>query len=164
MIYLIGAYILLTISYSFIKKNNTYLSFTNGVKDGIKIVINMFSILLVFSFCIICIENCGIINYLNVKYNNSGIINIFVQMIVRPLSNGSSYALLMSIYDKYGVNSFYGFLSTFIHSSCDTMFYIITIYSSYSKVKLGYKSFVLGLCTILFSYTIIFIFTYLFFK
>ncbi len=164
MIYIIGLYFLLTISYSIIKKNNTYLSFSTGVKDGIKIVVNMFSILLVFSFCITCIENCGIINYLSIKYNNSGIINIIIQMIVRPLSNGSSYALLMSIYDKYGINSFNGFLSTFIHSTCDTMFYIITIYSSYSKVKLGLKPFIYGIATIIFCYVLIFIFCYIFFK
>jgi len=163
MIYIIGVYFLLTILYSIFKKNNTYLSFTNGVKDGLKIVINMFSILLVFSFCITCIENCGIINYLSIKFNNSGLINIFLQMIVRPLSNGSSYALLMNIYDKYGINSFYGYLSTFIHSTCDTMFYIITIYSSYSKIKLGIKPFIFGLITILFCYALIFISCYIFF-
>lgn len=164
MIYIIGLYILITISYSVIKKNNTYLSFTNGVKEGINIVINMFSVLVVFSICITCIENCGIINYLSIKYNNSGIINIIIQMIVRPLSNGSSYALLMSIYDKYGINSFYGFLSTFIHSTCDTLFYIITIYSSYSKVKLGIKPFIYGTITILFCYSLIFILCYILFK
>jgi len=164
MIYVIGIYILLTIIYSIIKKNNTYLSFSNGVKEGINIVINMFSILIVFSVCITCIENCGIINYLSIKYNNSGIINIIIQMIVRPLSNGSSYALLMAVYDKYGVNSFYGFLSTFIHSTCDTMFYIITIYSSYSKVKLGIKPFIYGLITILFCYSLIFFICFFFFK
>lgn len=164
MIYIIGLYILITISYSVIKKNNTYLSFTNGVKEGINIVINMFSVLVVFSICITCIENCGIINYLSIKYNNSGIINIIIQMIVRPLSNGSSYALLMSIYDKYGINSFYGFLSTFIHSTCDTLFYIITIYSSYSKVKLGIKPFIYGIITILFCYSLIFILCYILLK
>lgn len=164
MIYIIGTYFLFTIIYSIIKKNNTYLSFTNGVKDGIKIVINMFSILLVFSFCITCIENCGIINFLTVKYNNSAFINILLQMIVRPLSNGSSYALLMAIYDKYGINSIYGYLSTFIHSTCDTLFYIVTIYSSYSKVKLGNKTLILGLITILFSYVLIFISCFLILK
>lgn len=164
MIYIIGIYLLLTICYSAIIKNNTYLSFSNGVKDGIKIVVNMFSVLLVFSVCITCIENCGLINYLSIKYNDSGFINILLQMIIRPLSNGSSYALLMTIYNKYGVNSFYGYLSTFVHSSCDTLFYIITIYSSYSKVKLGYKPFIFGILTIIFCYLLIFIICYLFFK
>lgn len=164
MIYVIGLYILITIIFSIIKKNNVFNSFSKGIQDGIKIVLNMFSILLVFSFCITCIENCGIINYFTIKFNNSAFINILLQMIIRPLSNGSSYALLMNIYDKYGINSFYGYLSTFIHSTCDTLFYIITIYSSYSKIKLSKKTFILGLLTILFAYLLIFITCILFFK
>lgn len=164
MIYIIGFYFIFTFVYSLIKRNNPYTSFMKGIKEGIQIAINMFSILLVFSFCIKCIENCGIINYLTIKFNNSGFINIVIQMIVRPLSNGSSYALLMNIYNKYGINSFYGYLSTFIHSTCDTLFYIISIYSSYSKIKLSNNVFFIGIITIIFSYILIFFSCLLFFK
>ena len=163
MIYIISSYFILTFLYSVFTKNNTYKSFSIGVADGIKIVLNMFSVVLVFSFCITCIENCGLINFINTKYNNTGIINIILQMIIRPLSNSSSYTLLMNIYDKYGVNSLYGYLSTFIHSSCDTLFYIISVYSSYAKIKLGYKPLILGLITILFCYFLIFTCCYIFF-
>ena len=142
MIYIIGLYIFITFVFSIIKKNNTFSSFKKGVIDGINIVLNMFHILLVFSLCITCIENCGIIEYLKQKYNNSGFINIIIQIIVRPISSGSSYALLLNIYDDYGINSFYGYLSTFIHSSCDTFFYIVSIYSSYSEIiLLNFKNF-----------------------
>lgn len=164
MIYLIGFYFIFTFLFSLIKKNNPYNSFFKGIKEGIQIVINMFSILLVFSFCIKCIENCGIINYLTIKSNNSGFVNIIIQMIVRPLSNGSSYALLMNIYNKYGINSFYGYISTFIHSTCDTLFYIISIYSTYSKIKLDSKIFFIGIITIIFSYVQIFIICFFFLK
>ena len=164
MIYIIGGYILFTLIFSIIKRNNIFTSFSKGIKDGINIVLNMFHILLVFSFCITCIENCGLIDDLINKYNDTGFISIIIQMIVRPLSNGSCYALLLNIYDKYGINCFYGYLSTFIHSSCDTFFYIISVYSSYSKVKLGNKPFIYGLITIIFSYVLIFIICLLFFK
>lgn len=164
MIYIIGIYILFTIIYSIIKRNNPYKSFMIGINEGIEIVLNMFKVLIVFSFCITCLENCGIINYFTTKFNNSGIINIIIQMIIRPLSSGSSYAMLMNIYDKYGINSFYGYLSTFIHTTCDTLFYIITIYSSYSKVKLNNKPLLFGLLIIIFSYVLIFVFCILFFK
>lgn len=164
MIYIIGLYIFITFVFSIIKKNNTFSSFKKGVIDGINIVLNMFHILLVFSLCITCIENCGIIEYLKQKYNNSGFINIIIQIIVRPISSGSSYALLLNIYDDYGINSFYGYLSTFIHCSCDTFFYIVSIYSSYSKIKLSNKHFIYGILTLLFTYILIFIISYLFFK
>lgn len=164
MIYIIGIYFLITILFSIFKKNNTFKSFSNGVNDGIKIVLNMFKILLVFTFSITCLENSGLITFLTIKTNNSAFIMILIQMIIRPISNGSSYALLMNIYDTYGINSFYGYLSTFIHSTCDTMFYIITIYSSYSKIKLTKKIFLLGFSIILFTYILIFIICFIFFK
>lgn len=164
MIYITGGYILFTFFYSIIKKNNIFNSFSKGIKDGINIVLNMFQILLVFSFCITCIENCGIIQYLMNKFNNSGFILVFIQMSIRPISNGSSYAILLNIYDNYGINSFYSYLSTFIHSSCDTLFYIITIYSSYSKIKLGKKQLLYGLITLIFTYILIFIICFIFFK
>lgn len=164
MIYVIGLYILITFLFSIFKKNNTFNSFSKGINDGIRIVLNMFNILLIFSFCITCIENCGIIEYTINKYGDSGFINIFLQMIIRPVSSGSSYAILLNIYNKYGINSFYSYLSTFIHSSCDTLFYIITIYSSYSKVKLNKKPFIYGILTILFSYLIIFLICFMIFK
>ena len=164
MIYIIGIYILSTIIFSIIKKNNTFNSFKKGIKDGIEIVLNMFHILLIFSFCITCIENCGIIDYFKNKYNNSDFINILIQLIIRPLSNGSSYVILLNIYENYGINSFYGYLSTFIHSSCDTLFYIVTIYSSYAKIKLSNKHFIYGVLTILFTYLLIFFICYIFLK
>ena len=71
MIYIIGFYFIFTFVFSLIKRNNPYTSFVKGIKEGIQITINMFSILLVFSFCIKCIENCGIINYLTIKLYNS---------------------------------------------------------------------------------------------
>lgn len=164
MIYLIGFYIFFTICFSIYKKNNTFNSFKKGVIDGIQIVLNMFSILLTFSFCITCIQNCGLIEYILIKYNESGFVNILIQMIVRPLSSSSSYAIVMNIYDKYGIDSYYGYLSTLIHSSCDTLFYIITIYSSYSKVKLSKRIFILGFLLIIFNYFLVIIISSLLLK
>lgn len=162
MIYLIAFYIFFTILYSVIKKNNTFNSFTKGIKDGIQISLNMFSTLLIFTFAITCINNSGILNYFSIKCNNSAVINLVLQMIIRPLSSSSSYAILMNVYDTYGINSIYGHLSTFIHCTCDTLFYIITIYSSYCIFKENKKILIIGLSMIIFSYILIFIISYLF--
>ena len=164
MIYLIGFYIFFTLLFSVLRKNNTFNSFKNGIKDGISIVLNMFHILLIFSLCITCINNCGIIEQLNNKYNNFGFINIIIQLIIRPLSSGSSYTILLNIYKTYGIDSFYGILSTFIHSTCDTLFYIISIYSSYAKIKLSNKHLLYGVIVVIFSYILIFIICFSFFN
>lgn len=162
MIYLIASYIIIVIVYSLLKKNNSYDSFKNGVLTGLKTVINMFSSLLVFVFAINCLINCGIIEYLSKKYQESGFILIIIQMFVRPLSNASSFALLTSIYNEYGVDSFYGILSTFIHSTFDTLFYIITIYFSVTKITKYQKALWYGIIILLFNYFLVFVISFIF--
>lgn len=165
MIYLISSYFIIVIIYSILKKNNTYDSFKNGVITGFKTTINMFSSLLVFMFAINCLLNCGVINFLTKRFNNSGIILIIIQMICRPISNSSSYAILISIYDKYGVNSLYGILSTFIHSTFDTLFYVVTIYFSVTKITKYHKALLYGTIVLIFNYILVFLFTFfLFYK
>lgn len=163
MIYLISIYIIVVIIYSVIRKNNTYDSFKNGVNKGLKTIINMFSSLLVFVFAINCLLNSGLIEVLTKKYNNSGLILIVIQMFCRPLSNSSSYAILLNIYDVYGVNSFYGILSTFIHSTFDTLFYIITIYFSVTKIMKYQKALLYGLVVLIFNYILVFLVTFFLF-
>ena len=162
MIYLIASYIVIVIVYSLLKKNNSYDSFKKGVLTGLKTVINMFSALLVFVFAINCLINCGIIKFLSIKYQKSGFVLIIIQMFVRPLSNASSFALLTCIYNEYGVDSFYGILSTFIHSTFDTLFYIITIYFSVTKITKYQKVLWYGIIILLFNYFLVFVISFFF--
>ncbi len=163
MIYLISGYIVIVIIYSIIKRNNTYESFKNGALKGLKNVINMYSSLLVFMFAVTCLLNCGFIDYLKLKSNNSYLILIIIQMLIKPLSNTSSYGIMMTIYEKYGPNSFASILSTFIHSTFDTLFYIITIYMSVTQIKKYHKILTYGLILLMVNYVLVFIFCYIFF-
>ena len=95
MIYTIGGYILFTLIFSIIRRNNIFISFSKGIKDGINIVLNMFHILLVFSFCITCIENCGLIDDLINKYNNTGFISIIIQMMTMMIQNFLFLSMMM---------------------------------------------------------------------
>jgi len=72
-------------------------------------------------------------------------IDLLIQMIVRPFSSSSSLSIMMSIYEKYGVDSIYGVLSTFIHSVSDTTFYIITFYYGSIGIKPSLKLILSGL-------------------
>ena len=124
----------IVIIYGVFKKVNVYDSFINGVKEGIVSVINMFSFILTFMIAINLLSSSGIIDYfinkLNIKF-----IDLLIQMIVRPFSSSSSLSIMTSIYEKHGVDSIYGVLSTFIHSVSDTTFYIITFYYGSIGIK-----------------------------
>ena len=125
---------LIVIIYGVFKKVNVYDSFINGAKEGIVSVINMFSFILTFMIAINLLNSSGIIDYfinkLNIKF-----IDLLIQMIVRPFSSSSSLSIMTSIYEKHGVDSIYGVLSTFIHSVSDTTFYIITFYYGSIGIK-----------------------------
>ena len=124
----------IVIIYGVFKKVNVYDSFINGAKEGIVSVINMFSFILTFMIAINLLNSSGIIDYfinkLNIKF-----IDLLIQMIVRPFSSSSSLSIMTSIYEKHGVDSIYGVLSTFIHSVSDTTFYIITFYYGSIGIK-----------------------------
>lgn len=163
MSYIIAIYIILVLISSIINKNNAYLSFIKGTKEGISTVVGMYSVILVFMIAINSLINCGIIDDLKLLFNNSGIILIIIQMIIKPFSSNSSLSIMLDIYNQYGANCFISILSTFIHSSFDTFFYILSLYLGVSNTSNNKKIIIYGLFIMLFSYILIFITVYLFF-
>lgn len=155
MIYIISGYILITIIVCIFKKVDGYHSFLCGIKEGSQVVVNMFSCLFGFVFVVECLKNCGIMEDMLNLSTHSWIPEIMVQMMVRPLSAGSSMSIMMDIYDKYGVDSFPALFSTFIHASCDTFFYMVTFYFSSVGIIQNKKVIYYGLFTLGISYILI---------
>ncbi|HEY8445017.1 MAG TPA: hypothetical protein VIK94_02690 [Bacilli bacterium] len=149
--YLIGGYIFIVIIISIIKKVNGYDAFIEGVKDGTRTVVNMFSNLLGFVLVVKCIESCGIIEDLGRIVNP----NLFVQSIIRPLSASSSMAIMISNFETYGVDSDVSILSTFIHTTIDTSFYIIVLYYSSCDIKNYRYTFLMSIIIVMIAYVII---------
>ena len=104
----------------------------------------MFSFILTFMIAINLLNSSGLIDYFVNKFDIK-FIDLLIQMIVRPFSSSSSLSIMMSIYEKYGVDSIYGVLSTFIHSVSDTTFYIITFYYGSIGIKPSLKLILSGL-------------------
>ena len=139
--YFILGYIIIVIVFGLIKKVSCFNSFTSGVKEGTLTVLNMFTYILGFIFLITLIESCGILTDLETKYlANTFSPILIVQMIMRPFSGSSSLAMMIEIFENYGVDSFTGVLTTFIHTIADSTIYITVFYfasigiKKYSKV------------------------------
>ena len=62
-------------------------------------------------------------------------IEIISLAIMRPISGNATLALLNTIYTKYGVDSFYGLLSSTIQGCTDTTFYVIALYYGSVGIK-----------------------------
>lgn len=134
--YIIIGYIILVLLFGIFNKVNCFESFTVGVKEGTKTVVNMFTFILGFIFMIKLIESSGILIFLEEKvFKNTFSPIMIVQMIIRPFSGSSSYIMMLDIYSKYGPDSFEGLLSTFIHTISDSSIYIIAFYFGTIEIK-----------------------------
>lgn len=151
MAYLIIGYIFIVIIISIIKKVNGYDAFISGVKEGSITVINMFSNLLGFVLVVECIKGCGIIEDLGELVNPY----LFIQGLVRPLSASSSMAIMLDTYETFGVDNPISIMSTFIHTTADTTFYIIVMYFSSCEIKEYRYAFLMGVIINIVAYLII---------
>ena len=151
MAYLILGYIFIVIIVAIVKKVNGYDAFISGVKEGTTTVVNMFSNLLGFVLVVECIKSCGIIEDLGQLINP----NLFIQGLVRPLSASSSMAIMLDTFETYGVDSSIAILSTFIHTTADTTFYIIVMYFSSCEIKEYRYAFLIGIIVNIIAYLVI---------
>lgn len=144
--YIIVGYIFIVFFFGIIKKVNCYESFTIGVKDGTKSVVNMFSTILTFVFAINLLNSSGLISYIGDVINFINLNpEILLQVITRPLSSSSSLTITMDVYESLGVDSYDSIVSTLIHTTTDTSFYIISLYYGYVGIKKIRHTLVLGL-------------------
>lgn len=133
--------ILIIIFYGFFEKNNNvFENFIEGVKEGIKIIINIFPTLIALFIAIGILRSSGIIDFI-INICNPLIIflkipkEIIPLAILRPLSGSAAIAIATDIMNNYGVDSFIGKTASVIMGSTETTFYTIAIYSSCVKIK-----------------------------
>ena len=62
-------------------------------------------------------------------------IELITLIFTKPISGSASMALLNSIFNKYGVDSFYSNLASAIQGCTDTTFYVIALYYGSIGIK-----------------------------
>ena len=132
--------ILIIVSYSFFEKNSVFDIFTDGVKEGTKIIINIFPTLVGLFVGIGILRSSGIldliINFLSpVFYYLKIPKEIMPLAIFRPVSGSAAIAIATDIMNNYGVDSLIGKLASVIMGSTETTLYTIAIYTSCVKIK-----------------------------
>ena len=123
--------------YGLFERKKVFELFIEGVKDGEKIVINLFPILLALLVSISMLYSSGVVDFvaekaliLIPKLNKYKEILPFVML--RPIS----MAIGTSLMQKYGVDSDIGIIISLIMGSTETTIYIVSVYGS----KLGKKN------------------------
>lgn len=129
-----------------LKKQDCFALFIEGTKEGIHLLIPMFTSLMALMFFINLLIETKLINklvYLPIFSNLSP--EILSMIFLRPFSSSGSLLLLDNLYKTYGLNHFYSLWGTLIQSSTDTTIYIASIYLSGLNIKNESKAIYLGL-------------------
>lgn len=137
---------LIVIIYAIYKKVNIYDEFLTGVKEGLKISLDIFPSIfaLIISVTVLVKSNFlnDIISLININIFPKEILPI---AILRPISSSSTMMLLNEILVQHGPDSLIGKISSIIAGSTDTTIYIIATYYASIKVKKIKQSLLIGL-------------------
>ena len=137
---------LIIIIYAIYKKVNIYDEFLNGVKEGLKISLDIFPSIFALIISVTVLVKSNLLNDLISLIN----INLFPKeilpiAILRPISSSSSMMILNEILSLHGPDSLIGKISSIIAGSTDTTIYIIGMYYSSIKIKKIRQSLLIGL-------------------
>ena len=137
---------LIIIIYAIYKKVNIYDEFLSGVKEGLKISLDIFPSIFALIISVTVLVKSNLLNDLISLIN----INLFPKeilpiAILRPISSSSSMMLLNDILLTHGPDSLIGKISSIIAGSTDTTIYIIGMYYSSIKIKKIRQSLLIGL-------------------
>ena len=137
---------LIVIIHALYKKVNIYDEFLIGVKEGLKISLDIFPSIfaLIISVAVLTKSNFlnDLISLINIKIFPKEILPI---AILRPISSSSSMMILNEILTLHGPDSLIGKISSIIAGSTDTTIYIIATYYTSIKVKKIKQSLLIGL-------------------
>lgn len=167
--YFIPLVVIIIIIYGIYKKIDIFDTFIIGVKEGMKLSINLFPTIFAMIIAITMITDSGIINYIC-----NLIKSLFIKIafpteviplaILRPISGSSSLVVLNDILTRYGTDTLIGRLASVMQGSTDTTIYIISMYFTSVGIKKIRYSLIVGLLADLLSVIISFIMVNIFFN
>lgn len=133
--YIIAFIIISIFILAIIKKVNLYDSFSEGVKNTLKVIVNLFIYVFTFNYALKLLNSSGLISDIIDLFKINLNSNLLLELIIRPFSSSSSLAMLVRIYNTCGKNNFESISATLIHSSIDAVFYVIGLYESLLKLN-----------------------------
>lgn len=138
--YLIPVVVLLIVIYAIKKKVSIYDSFVTGAKEGLELGISILPYLVAMLFATNVLLKSNILN--NIFNLFTPIFNflkvpieILPMAIIRPISGNASFAVMIDLIKKFGVDSFLGRLAATLQGSTDTTIYVLSLYFGSVGIK-----------------------------
>lgn len=148
--YIIPIIVIVIIGYGIYKKIDIFDIFLEGVKEGIKVSINLFPTIFAMVIAITILTNSNVIvdisKFLSPLFQKIHFpVELLPLGILRPISGSSSLVVLNNILSISGPDSFIGRVASVMQGSTDTTIYIISLYFSSIGIKKIKYSLIVGL-------------------
>lgn len=132
------------------KKIDIFEEFISGVKEGMKLVLTLFPIMMAFMVWVTCAQTCGIVGIIETICKPIFTIlkipvDVLMMMIIRPFSSNGSMSILANVFTSYGVDHPYSILASIIQTGSDTTFYVVALYFGSIKITNNRYALKLGL-------------------
>lgn len=126
--------------YGFYKKVPLYDSFTKGAKEGMDLAFSIFPCFIGMIFGVNILIQSGILDsffsFFRPLFDFLKIpVEILPMALIRPISGNASFALMINMIQKFGVDSYLGILSSCLQGSTDTTIYVLTLYFGSIGIK-----------------------------
>lgn len=153
---LIPIVVLVIIIYGVNKKINIYDSFINGCKEGLELSISIFPYLIAMLFATNILIKSGFLDSIFMMFKPvfdilKVPIEILPMAVLRPISGNASFAIMIDLIKKYGVDSYIGKIAATLQGSTDTTIYVLSLYFGSIGIKKIRYSLYAGLLTDLFA-------------
>lgn len=124
------------ILFGVVKKLNVYNIFIEGAKEGFNTSIRIIPYMVAMLVAIAVFKASGVLDYIlsGFKYLfetlslNTEFIPALPTAFMKPLSGSGARAMMIEVFQTYGVDSFAGFVSSIIQGSTETTFYVLAVY------------------------------------
>lgn len=140
MEFVMPAFACIVVVFGLIKRVPVFDIFLKGAKEGIQILYNIAPTIIGLVFAVDLLRSSGAIdaicNFIEPAADFLGFPKEIVPMVLlRPVSGSGSTALLTSLYEQCGPDSFAGRVASVLAGSSETTFYAIAMYFGCIKVK-----------------------------
>lgn len=140
MEFVMPAFACIIVVFGLIKRVPVFDIFLKGAKEGMQILYNIAPTIIGLVFAVDLLRSSGAIdaicNFIEPIADFLGFPKEIVPMVLlRPVSGSGSTALLTSLYEQCGPDSFAGRVASVLAGSSETTFYAIAMYFGCIKVK-----------------------------
>lgn len=148
--YVIPVFLVVILVYALVKKHNAYKSFTEGIKEGVDISLGIMPTMITMYISIGILDASGLLDLFISGFKFPP--ELIGQGLFKPFSYQASSGFMIDIFNKYGVDSNEGKISSIIQATADSSIYIMSLYFGAFSIVKTRKAYVIGICINLFSY------------